>query len=453
MLPGVGDQHVRMGQDLYALHPTFRDHVDRCAEFLTPLLGEDIRGVLYPTRGGAEPAAAAVPSLQRMLRGAPAAPHALDGVIRSQPAMFVVEYALAQLWLSYGVRPDALVGYSIGEYVAACLAGVFTWQDALSLVVRRAKAIEALAPGAMLAVPLSEEDLLPRLGAELEISAVNGPLVCVVAGPQAAVAALEQSLAVEGIASRYVRAPHAFHTRYMRPIAAELTEQVRGFQLAPPRIPFVSNVTGTWITAEQAVSPDYWTRHLCERVRFGDAVRTLWQANGRVLLEVGPGLSLSSLALLHPDRDVADQLAVASMHHPLDRQPDELCLYSALGRLWLAGVPFDAAAVQAGRLTGAAEPVAVAPEPPTTTTTPAAPAPHDGATGRAVAEMWRALLGHEEIGPNDNFLALGGNSLLAAQLATRIKKAFGVTLSVGAIFHHPTLAELAPLVERKAGWK
>jgi amino acid adenylation domain-containing protein/non-ribosomal peptide synthase protein (TIGR01720 family) len=244
--------------------------------------------------------------------------------------------------MSWGVRPAALLGYSLGEYTAACLAGVMELPDAMALVARRARLIGELAPGALLAVPLAEAETRARLTPELSLAAVNAPAVSVAAGPPEAIAELEQRLAGEGLPCRRLQADQAFHSAMMQPAAAALRELLGAIPLAPPRIPYLSNVTGTWISAEQATDPDYWVHHLLSPVRFADGVAELWREPGRILLEMGPGQTLSSLAIQQmPSEGGSDGAVLSALRHELDRQPDQRFLLQTLGRLWLAGVEID----------------------------------------------------------------------------------------------------------------
>ncbi len=381
LLPGVGDHYAGMAHGLYEAEPTFREHLDRCAELLAPRLGCDLREVIWPAgphplspspislpppagRGGThaepfrEPAtevsaraatefSGAGPDLRRMLGRGPQAGSEVSPLHRTlyaQPAVFAIEYALAQLWMEWGVRPAALLGYSLGEYTAACLAGVLSLEDALLLVAERARLIDGLPAGAMLAVPLSEAEARARLaGTGLDLCAVNSPSVCVIGGPEGEVAALAERLAAEGIPARRLPTTHAFHTRMMEPVAAALTRLARGVKLAPPQIPLVSNVTGTWITPAEAIDPAYWARHLLQPVRFGAGVGTLWSEPSRVLLEVGPGFGLSTLALQQPAAGEGgeDRVALPSLRNQHDPQPDQAFLLGTLGKLWLAGVEVD----------------------------------------------------------------------------------------------------------------
>ncbi|MFL6236839.1 MAG: amino acid adenylation domain-containing protein, partial [Thermoanaerobaculia bacterium] len=345
LLPGVGDHYPGMARGLHESEPVFRRELDRCLELLRERLGEDLREVIF----AGERATGDGLDLRRMLgRGGPEdeAARRLSRTVYAQPAVFAVEYALARLWESWGVRPDALLGYSLGEYTAACLAGVFSLEDALTLVAERARWIEELPAGEMLAVSLPESAVRPRLSECLSLAATNGPQLTVVSGPAEQVAGLAERLAAEGIACRRVPATHAFHSQMMAPLAGRLTELARTLKLSPPRVPCLSNVTGTWLTAAEATDPGYWARHLCGTVRFSEALEELWKQPSRVLLEVGPGQGLSALALQHPS--AGGRTALPSLPHAHEGRPDAAFLADALGRLWLAGVEVDWSGVHGG---------------------------------------------------------------------------------------------------------
>ena len=273
MFPGLGDQYVNMALDLYRHEPLFREQVDYCCDRLTSHLSDDLRDVCYP--GGAvearrEPSIAPSQAsqqinLREMLsptrRNNDEAARKLNQTIFAQPALFVIEYALARLLMEWGIRPQAMIGHSLGEYTAACLAEVMSLEDALLLVAGRARMMEQLPPGAMLAVPLSEDEVQPLLGEDLWLAAVNGPSLCVVAGAVEPVTKLQQHLIENGLAARLLQTSHAFHSGMMEPIVEPFTRLVRSIKLNAPRIPYVSNVTGNFITAAEATDPSYWAEH------------------------------------------------------------------------------------------------------------------------------------------------------------------------------------------------
>lgn len=320
MFPGQGTQYVNMGLELYQTESVFRDQVEHCATLLAPHLGLDLRQVLYPDT--AQTASAARQLRQTAL---------------TQPALFVVEHALAQLWLAWGLRPQAFIGHSLGEYVAACLAGVLTLEDALALVAARGRLMQHVPAGAMLAVALTEAALQPLLSPALALAAHNGPTACVVAGASDEVATLEQQLQQQGVACRQVPNAQAFHSPMMEPILEAFAACVAQVTLRPPQKPYVSNVTGTWITAAEATSPQYWARHLRHTVRFAEGLHTLGQDAAYLLLEVGPGKTLSALARRHPAW-AARHSVMASLPGPQEHESEVAGLLHTLGQLWRAGV-------------------------------------------------------------------------------------------------------------------
>ncbi|MDF5730970.1 MAG: SDR family NAD(P)-dependent oxidoreductase, partial [Rhizonema sp. PD38] len=323
MFSGQGAQYINMALELYQTEPTFAKEVDICSEFLLPHLGLDLRHVLYPSEESTEVA------IQQLTQTAIA-----------QPALFVIEYALAKLWMEWGVRPQAMIGHSIGEYVAACLAGVFSLEDALILVSARGQLMQQLPSGAMLSVHLPELKVQTLLGNELSLAAVNGPNFCVVSGSTEAVEALENQLAEQGVECRRLHTSHAFHSKMMEPILGSFTDRVKKVTLNPPEMTYVSNVTGTWITEAETTNPEYWANHLRSTVRFADGVQQLVNDSEQILLEVGPGQTLSTLVRQHPDKAV-EQVVLSSLRHPKDRQSDVAFLLTTLGKLWLAGIQVD----------------------------------------------------------------------------------------------------------------
>jgi len=320
MFPGQGTQYVNMAWELYQTEPIFTEQVDRCCELLKPHIGLDLRHVLYPSEEKKE---AAMQQLQQ--------------TNLAQPALFMIEYALAKLWMAWGVHPEAMIGHSVGEYVAACLAEVFSLEDALTLVAARGQLMQQLPNGAMLAIPLPEQEVLPLLGSQLSLAAVNAPERCVVSGPKSAIDNLHSHLTEQGVDCRSLHTSHAFHSQMMEPIVEPFTKQIEKVNLAPPKIPFLSNVTGTWITAVEATDPQYWAKHLRQTVRFAAGIVQLLQQQNRLLLEVGPGRTLSTLS----QPQTQGQLVLYSIRHPRDQQSDIAVLLNTLGRLWLGGLQVD----------------------------------------------------------------------------------------------------------------
>ncbi len=331
LFPGQGSQHPGMAAELYREAPLFRAEVDRGAEILRPRLGFDLRQILYPAEGDRDTAA------ERLKRTAFA-----------QPALFVVEHALARLWMEWGIRPEGMLGHSVGEYVAACLAGVFSLEEALWLVAERGRLMEEMPGGSMLAVPLPEKEVRPLLGG-LSLAAVNGPSMCVVAGESEKISELAAQLAAEGVEVRRLHTSHAFHSTAMEPVLERFAEAFKGVRLNPPEIPFLSNLSGSWIRREEATSPQYWLRHLRETVRFADGLEVLFARPSSTLLEVGPGQALTALARQHPRRPGA--LTVLASLPPATGGggvgSDAAVILRALGQLWLAGAEVDWAGVQA----------------------------------------------------------------------------------------------------------
>jgi acyl transferase domain-containing protein/thioesterase domain-containing protein/D-arabinose 1-dehydrogenase-like Zn-dependent alcohol dehydrogenase/acyl carrier protein len=319
LFPGQGSQYLNMTRNLYASESVFKNAFDECTTLLTPSLGLNLRDLLYSDNEQH---------------------HAtLKQTAYTQPALFAVEYALAKLWMAYGVQPRAMLGHSIGEYVAACLAGVFSLEEALVLVATRGQLIQSLPSGAMLAVPLSEEEIQPWMTTEVSLAAVNGSKRCVVSGTHQAMASLQQALQAQGIESRALQTSHAFHSHLLEPILASFSQKVGQMKLRPPKIPYLSNFTGDWIRSEQATDPQYWVSHLRHTVRFADNVQTLFKHQTDILLEVGPGQTL--LAMMRQEPEYSDRaVLVASLPRQRDteNQAEITQFLHTLGQLWSQGV-------------------------------------------------------------------------------------------------------------------
>jgi acyl transferase domain-containing protein/acyl carrier protein len=343
MLSGVGDHYEGMARGLYQSEKVFKEEVDRCCELLRPVLGVDLRQLIFTANSQPQTGSSAshALNLREMLRRGEQSNtiSELQQTRLAQPAVFVIEYALAQLLQHWGIRPQQLIGYSLGEYVAACLSGVFSLEDALTVVARRAALIEEVGAGAMLAVSLRETELKPLLGAGLSISIINGEKMCVVGGTVAAIEELEQRLAAQEIASRRLPTAHAFHTSMMAQVSEQFSTVLEQVQLNAPQIPMLSNVTGQLLTEAEATDPQYWVRHMCETVRFADGVAKLLKEAAGVMVEVGCGQSLSSFVKQHGKyAESEERVVISTMRHEWERVSDEEVLSTALGKLWLSGV-------------------------------------------------------------------------------------------------------------------
>ena len=321
MFSGQGSQYVNMGRELYKTESAFRAQLDHCAERLIPDLKLDLRTLLYP------PDADSAVAAQK-----------LSHTALTQPALFTIEYALAQWWMAHRIVPSAMVGHSIGEYVAACLAGVFSLEDGLHLSAIRGRLMGEMPPGSMLTVSVAADTL--SLPSGLALAAINGPEQCVVSGPTDAIQRFAEELEKQGVPCRVLHTSHAFHSAMMDPMLESFRAHLARVSLRAPKIPYLSNVTGTWITAAEATDPDYWTKHVRSTVRFSDGLAELFREPARVFLEVGPGQALTSLTRQQPGRPKSSKV-VASTRHPQEQVSDAVFLLNAAAQVWIAGVSID----------------------------------------------------------------------------------------------------------------
>jgi len=460
LFPGQGSQYPGMATALLDddTAPVFRGSLAECARLLAPTIGRDLRDLLR----------------------ARDAERLLNQTEITQPALFAIEYALAQQWRAWGVRPAAMIGHSVGEYVAACQAGVFSLADALQLIAARGRLMATTPPGGMLAVGAPEAQVAGWLGDGLELAAVNAPSQCVVAGGVEAIEALHARLTAARVVARVLPTARAFHSRHMDPILAAFERTVSRIALAAPTVRVASNLTGGWLSAAEATSPRYWVDHLRGTVRFADNVRGLRASGTPVYLEVGPGRTLGGLVRASLESP-AEGAVVASLPARGDRrEPEELL--GALGQVWAAGLAVDWAAARGGSparrvplptypferqdywIAPAAR-TAAAPRgrvaagttpPPRAGAGPATPelryqrpalavayaAPSDELE-RQLAGFCEELLGIAGIGVHDNFFELGGDSLVAVRLVSRLRDELELELDVRALFDHPTIARLA----------
>lgn len=324
MFSGQGTQYLGMCRDLFEKEQVFRSHFDRCARLLKSEFDIDLHELVFKhdkaERNSEKPG--------------------LNDTAMTQPALFSIEYALAELWKSWDVIPHALIGHSLGEYVAACIAGVFSVESALRLVVHRARLMQSLPRGAMLSVGSDVAAIRPLLNEDLSIAAINSPGHCVISGPVPAIQALEQQLTERGAPCRLLNISHAFHSAMMDPAVKAYAAMVADVTLNAPRIPFLSNVTGGWIQHDEATDPAYWARHLRHCVQFGQGIRELLTSGDHVLLEIGADDTLTTLARLNMGGNATGQ-AVASLGSRHDARTDSLKMAQALGDLWSQGVAID----------------------------------------------------------------------------------------------------------------
>lgn len=446
LFPGQGTQHVNMGRAFYKSEPRFRETIDHCSELLRPHLGLSLTEVLYPAEGADLEAAA----------------EKLKHTVLAQPAIFVIEYALADLWRHWGLEPAAMIGHSVGEFVAACHAGVFSLEDGLRLLAARGRLMAELPGGRMLSVRLSECDLLARLPDTLDLAAVNSPSLCVVAGPREDLEAFRAVLERDGVVAQSLQTGHAFHSRMMDPVIAKFAAEFAGIELRGPGIPILSTVTGAWLTAQETTDPLYWAKHLREPVRFHRSIASLGSEKPEQLfLEVGPGSTLTGIVRQSLDRK-AGHLALSTCRHVKEPGCDHANALESLGKLWAAGVEVDWTSFYAAE-TRKRVPLPtypferkrhwVDPKPltdtPTTFTAPVETSaaeisftdnvmstPEPASRRAPIAGAIRAVLTdlsgipEEELIGDASYLELGFDSLLLTQVSKALGNQFGIDLTL-----------------------
>ena len=445
LFPGQGAQHVGMARGLHESEPVFARHFDQCAAAFSDEMGYDLRAEIFEGAG-----------------------RNLEHTDRAQPALFTVEYALAKLIQSYGVQPAIMAGHSIGEYPAATIAGVFDLETAVKVVSMRARLMHAAPRGVMIAVPLRPDAVLEYLTPDVDIATVNDPGSCVVAGSEEAIRGFQAVLSGKGIAARRVRTSHAFHSRLMDQVVAEFTTFMSRQTLHDPQIPLLSNITGTTMTAAEATNPATWARQIRATVRFADELDMLLSTPDRVLVEVGPGGTLTSSAGRHPKWSERHR-AVRLMRHQAQNRGDHDTFLLALGQLWAAGVDVDWNQGEAERRTlvtlpgypfakqrhwvehnanaawmaGGAGPGGLAVD----AASPSAPAAAGGATAveSSLQRIWSQCLGLSDIDRNANFFELGGDSLIAISVAMTAGHQ-GLDLTPQDIYENQTVSSLAKVL-------
>ncbi|HLP60939.1 MAG TPA: type I polyketide synthase, partial [Candidatus Deferrimicrobium sp.] len=327
MFSGQGSQYVNMGLGLYQNEPVFRRHIDECFALLKNITGIDMKPVLYPGEGKI--------TLEE-------AEEKIFKFRYTTPIKFIFEYSLAKMLMTWGIQPGAMIGHSFGEYVAACLAGVFSLADGLFLAALRGELMHGLPAGVMLSVPLSEKELQQRLAKEdeLDIAAINAESLCIISGPVEAVNRCEERLNREGHECLRLQVPKAGHSRMVAPIMAEFKQKIGKVKFNKPLIPFISCVSGTWIKTGEAIDPEYWTQHLRKPVRFADGLTTLFKEPNPVFLQSSPGKGLILFIDQHPENKPGT-LTLSMVKHRKEPGPDVRHTFTQIGRLWLYGCVDD----------------------------------------------------------------------------------------------------------------
>ncbi len=460
MFPGQGAQYLNMGRQLYREERIYRREVDRCWAIVHKHFPEVYRGLSPKDLVGRTPK--------------------VDRTVVTQPLLFATEYALAKQLMHWGIHPQAMIGNSLGEYVAACLAGVFSLEDCIVAIVTRGRLMQEMAPGAQLAVKLPEAHVRPLLTPQLSLAGIPNPNMCMVSGDRDAILKLKQELEAQRITCYRLHAPRAFHSYMMDPVVAKFTETLAKLDLKAPAIPFISNVTGTWITDEQATSPHYWARHLREPVRFSQGLEVLLADPNRILLEVGPEKILRAAAISHPAK-TDDHRVLATMRQPQEEESDMHHLLNTVGRLWLAGVeidwdnyhgdkqrfrvplptyPFERtrhwidkpkrdyfAVLEPDVLRDDIEPKDDHYRPNVSTEF----VPPRDEDERFIAQIWCDFLGLKEVGVHDDFFELGGSSLIAVRLVGLLGKQFNVPIASHVLLKKRTIATLAAYIKQHVG--
>ncbi|HHS94945.1 MAG TPA: aminotransferase class III-fold pyridoxal phosphate-dependent enzyme, partial [Phaeodactylibacter sp.] len=458
MFPGGGAQHSNMGLGLYRSESVFRQNVDRCLQILKEVHQLDLQKVLYPAHAESEP---------------------ITNPLHGITLLFTIEWATAQLWISKGIQPDQMIGHSLGEYVAACMAGVFTLEEALAMVATRGKLFLQLKEGAMLSIPLSEKEVLPYMEEELSFAAINKPDYCVVSGPVDAIDRIKAKLTKDEIHAPRLHIKVAAHSTMVEDILEDFGNFLKTINYQAPRIDLVSNLDGQLVEEHTMQSPEYWKRHLRQTVRFADGIETLLSEEKKIFLEVGPGQTLSTFTRQHPQRK-EQHIVLASLRHPKENIADRSFFLKTMGQLWLQGLlldwkqnfehvqriplptyPFERKRywIEPKRARDVAQaalgnPLAtVAPQNMTKISKENIPTmTRKDWLKKEVKEIFHQLSGLPVSQMNDfaTFLELGFDSLFLTQSITKIKKAFGVKLNFRQLFDEaPNIDALAAFLDDK----
>lgn len=342
MFSGQGSQYVDMGLGLYKSEPLFRQEADKCFKLVQPFVNTNLKSILYPELTGSSASNDQEKDCSHPAGGTGKYNDLINQTEVAQPLLFIIEYALARLLMHWGVQPQALIGHSIGEYTAACLAGVFSLKDALKIVSARGKFMQEMEKGAMLSVRLGREELEPLLRGyeDISLAALNSSSLSVVAGRCASIDEFANLLKGRGYEMTRLQTSHAFHSYMMEPMLNRFHRVLRTIRFNTPALPYISNVTGNWITVEQAADPEYWVNHVRATVRFAQGMSILLNEPDRIFLEIGPGRALSTFVHKHIEKKTTHTI-VNTVRHPKEAISDIHYLLDKIGHLWSEGIPID----------------------------------------------------------------------------------------------------------------
>ncbi|MBY7142454.1 acyltransferase domain-containing protein [Virgibacillus sp. NKC19-3] len=463
MFPGQGTQYINMSKEIYETEDEFKEQLDYCAEQLKTLIDVDIREIIFPSSDQDDKAK-----------------DLLSQTYVTQPALFAIEYSLAKMLMNIGVNPGSMIGHSIGEYAAACISGVLSLDDALRIVSNRGRLIQSLPKGKMLAVMLDEKKLRSVIEDQLSIAVINNDNQCVVSGELQQIDRLEEKLRGMEIVTQRLETSHAFHSYMMEPILEDFRQVLKTVQFHTPSIPFISNLTGTWITDSEAMSADYWVQHLRETVRFAGGIGTILESSPCIMMEVGPGHTLSNFVNLHPSFE--KQKTITCLRHSKDPKSDNQTLLQALGELWLSGhdinwdiyhknegcrrislptYPFERKRYWINNKNQLNDKFFNENEGLSETsgntlqrvnlekdfiftrekerTEKTVGSNHSSTSIEIITSIFEEILGVQDIGINDNFFTLGGHSLLATKIISKLRDIFKCNINIETLFHNATI--------------
>ena len=462
LFPGQGTQYLNMGRELYELEPVFRKAVDQCSDIFESYLGERICDLIFDDRIDKE-------KHERLMGD--------TSVI--QPAIFTVEYAMAKLLLSWGIKPDAVIGHSLGEFTAACISGLIELKDAVKLVAHRGRLMENMPEGAMISAAVTPEDAMQLVGRyqDISLAAVNGPLSCVFSGSSQTIGKMETDFNAKGVLCSRLKNKHAFHSADVECIQEAFRSVLREVTMSEPEIRCISNVDGGYFNWEKIADKEYWIRHLRGTVQFMKGIKTLQDSGKKIYIEVGPGRALSSLTgqILSSGSD--DLFSTIPHHNELVSAQEYLA--AALGQLWASGVEIDWGGYYQGRKCrrisfptypfegksywlespglrkshrkvrereiqneeqDTQERIKNRPELSATFVQPTRE------VEKHVTLIWERLFGIYPIGLDDSFFELGGNSLGITQMFSRIYSEFKVKVDYRAFYSCPTIRTIAEMI-------